>query len=386
MGHSPELEMRNWIKARGSARKSAAKADQPGAQADPAGRPDATASSGAAGSSGSAGSSGGSAARSLALESGLAQKRVQALEAELARHREQAAAAALESQKIAQHEATIARRALEEAGEARLERDEYRRVLAAAIANEKKSLEEARTAREAYDLVEGRLAAKLAEAHYARGIADGRARELERSKAELMARHATDLGELRDREWAEREERRREVQRLLFELGDARATVRALQARLGPEPALGSAAHARAAATRRAIASALAVFCGLLALALAPAAIIAAVAPGRAAYLTLALGLGPWALVLSAAGFGLVALGCATLALRAERARTADDRGSSAQRGAESEGARSEGAASGGTGLVTSGLLTPGRATGDAPRAQADSATNGALDAPRPRR
>lgn len=261
--------MRNWIKARGSQRKAATRTIE---------------GVGAAG----------------------------APQSELSALRERSVASALAAQK----EAAIARRALEEAGEARLERDEYRRVLAAAIANEKHALDDARAARSAYEAIEGRMAARIAEEVYARGIADGRARELERGRSELLARHAHEVAEARDREWAEREERRREVQRLVFELGDARATLRASEARGGGR---GVDLPSRAARLRAAIALGLAVFCSLVALALFPAAVLAALSPSRAAYLTLALGLGPWALVALTAGFGLLGLGCATLAVRAPR-------------------------------------------------------------------
>jgi hypothetical protein len=304
--------MRNWIKALGSARKPAAR--------DPRGAHDAARSHEdhaeglrqGAHVGGSANGVGGASARPQKAATALAAQ-VHDLELELSRQRERTAAAATEAQK----EATLARRALEEAGAARLERDEYRRVLAAAIANEKRALEDARAAREAYELVEGRLSARLAEEVYARGIADGRVRELERSKAEVLTRHVHELAEVRDREWAEREERRREVQRLVFELGEARASSRALEARLGRER---QGPAARGHQLSGGVARGVAVFAAIVALALAPAALLAAFSPARAGYLTLALGLGPWALTLATLGFGLVALGCAVVALRSTRA------------------------------------------------------------------
>jgi hypothetical protein len=238
---------------------------------------------------------------------------MQALEHELARERARAETASAEAQK----EASLARRALEEASTARTEREEYRRVLAAAIANEKKSLQEARAATDAYGEVEGRLSARLAEEVYARGLADGRARELERSKSETMARHVHELAEVRDREWAEREERRREVQRLVFELGEAHAAVRAVESGGGREHL---DPEARARRHTALVARGVSVFAACRARALAPAALLAAFSPARAAYLTLALGLGPWSLTLVTLSSGLVALGCAMLALRVTRA------------------------------------------------------------------
>lgn len=304
--------MRNWIKALGSARKPAARDPQGAHDAtwsdeDHAGGPRHVAHTGAPGN-------GVASARPQKATNALA-ARVHTLELELSQQRDRTAAAATEAQK----EATLARRALEEAGAARLERDEYRRVLAAAIANEKKALQEARAAREAYDLVEGRLSARLAEEVYARGIADGRVRELERSKAEVLTRHVHELSEVRDREWAEREERRREVQRLVFELGEARAAARALEARMGRER---HDPEARAQSFAAGLARGVALFAAILALALAPAALLAAFSPARAGYLTLALGLGPWALTLTTLGFGLLALASAALALRSARGST----------------------------------------------------------------
>jgi len=230
------------------------------------------------------------------------------------------------------------------------ERDELRRLLTVAVANERRAFDDVQAAREVTKSIEQRFAAqltateaRLAEEAYARGIADGRAGELERTRAALAARHASELSAARDREWAERDERRREHARLLVDLGEARLAVRELRAeraRERDEPVY------RAARFRASIATRLGWFFGLAALAFAPAAWIAAFSPSRAAYLTLALDLGPWELAAFATGCGLAAFLFATVAYRCTRrahgplAAGADDAAERRAPGASQEAAR----------------------------------------------
>lgn len=125
-------------------------------------------------------------------------------------------------------ERKLAARATEEAARARLEREEYRRVLAAAIANERKSLE---AARESAALADGREA-DLLEAIEARGAAEGRASELARELDALRADHERAVKLISDQAWADSERHGRELQRSEFERGVISERVRDLTARV----------------------------------------------------------------------------------------------------------------------------------------------------------
>lgn len=145
---------------------------------------------------------------------------LQALKRELAQERE----TARRLQKELVQEVEVARRAAEQTLGARQDREEYRRVLAAAVANEKRAEGEVLSAREA---TAGAEEARRA-AEHARGEAEGRALELERQLEEERTRHARDVDRVNDRAWADAEAKGRELQRVQHERSLALGQVREL--------------------------------------------------------------------------------------------------------------------------------------------------------------
>lgn len=215
----------------------------------------------------------------------VARASLEALQSELARSRR--AAQGFEARLA--DEVAVARRATEVAANARLEREEYRRVLAAAIANERKSIE---AAREALAAVEAREA-DLRVALQARGEAEGLARELERELAALRTEHGEALRAVTDRAWADSEERQRELQNSEYERGVVVGQVRELHRRIPAVVPPSARLHRARARTQVAAAGVV----GALFLVLVPETAVALLSRERGV-IAGAAGLTPWALVL----------------------------------------------------------------------------------------
>jgi hypothetical protein len=188
-----------------------------------------------------------------------------------------------------EQEAEVARRALEEAVKARTEREEYRRVLAAAIANEKRALELVKDSR---DLAE-RTGVELRGTLLERGAAEGRRTELEVRMTALQAEHEVALRAAHDRAWALSEQHGRQMQAVVFERGQVLGRARELALQV---PAARSDA-ARLARARARVNVAVGVALLLLSVALAPACVAAVASSAEAAHLEHLLGLGTWQLL-----------------------------------------------------------------------------------------
>lgn len=215
----------------------------------------------------------------------VARASLEALQSELARSR--GAARALE--KRLNDEVGAARRATEIAAGARLEREEYRRVLAAAIANERQSIRAAQEALAAADAREQELRSAL----QARGEAEGRARELERELAAARAEHEQALRAVTDRAWSDSEERQRELQDSEYERGVVAGQVRELLRRIPAHVPPSARLHRIRARTQVAAAG----IVGVLFLVLVPETAVALLSRERGV-IAGAAGLTPWALVL----------------------------------------------------------------------------------------
>ena len=192
-----------------------------------------------------------------------------------------------------EHHASLAQRALADAAKAREAREDVRRVLAAAIANEKRAGEEVEHARGEATRLMG--AAQLAER--VRGESEGKLRALELQLVEARQSHEKELREAHDRAWALSSEHGSAMQQIITEREAARAEVRGLLARV---PEVTRMAYARALLG-------LAAVCLLLAGLLVPGLIGRLAGEERAYSLDLFTGLGDKApLVL----FGLFAFLC----------------------------------------------------------------------------
>jgi len=247
------------------------------------------------------------------------------------KQRERKAAEALAAEVKAQREATLELveryeqrtrktvQAIEAASKAREQRDEYRRVLAAAIANERRQeIHVAGLESELKELKEGVLAEARARgaAEAAEAAARSRVAELEAELREAAACAERARGDAADRAWAEREAARAEMVQLVARTREDAATltseVRRVLSWLGAKPrdASGAPVEDPAAVSvhrqRGRLLAGLAAASVLTGLALAPMALLAAVDAERAAYVHLASGLSPVQLVLSVvAAFGL---------------------------------------------------------------------------------
>ena len=250
------------------------------------------------------------------------------------KQRERKAAEALAAEVRAQREATLELveryeertrktvQAIEAASKAREQRDEYRRVLAAAIANERRqeihvaSLEaELRELKDA--VLEEARARGAAEASAASAL--GRVTELEGELRAAAARAERDRGDAADRAWAEREAAREEVVQLVTrsqrDAADLTAEVRRALTWMGlqPQDASGAPVHDpvmdSVGRQRGRLLAGLAVGAALVGLSLTPMAVLAALGAERAAYIHLASGLSPLQLILLVLGaFGLAVL------------------------------------------------------------------------------
>ncbi len=205
--------------------------------------------------------------------------------------------------------------AIEAASKAREERDEYRRVLAAAIASERRQeLHVTGLERELKEVKESVLAEARARgaAESASESARARALELEAELREAALRLEKERGDAADRAWAEREAARGEmVQLVARSRDDARTLTAEVRRALGwmgmgsrdadgkpvEDPTVTSTVRQRGR-----LLGGLALGAVLVGVGLTPAALLAAVDAERAAYIQLASGASPWQLVLGALG------------------------------------------------------------------------------------
>lgn len=127
-----------------------------------------------------------------------------------------------------ENELTVTRRALEEAVTARHEREQYRRVLASAIANEKNAKEQAASAARQVSELEARLGVELEE----KGRSKGRAQELDAWLKAAAADHAQALLGARGEGREERERVERALSVAVFEKGRAEGRARELAGQL----------------------------------------------------------------------------------------------------------------------------------------------------------
>ncbi len=224
-------------------------------------------------------------------------------------------------------ESELGRKAVEEAVKARKEREEYRRVLAAAIANEKQSLGAAAGLRETAAVLED----QLRDAAHSRGHAEGRAGELDRELGAEVTSHRDSLLEAQQRERAQTLEQQRALERAEYERGVAQGRVRELLPRIPEEVP----ATARVAAVRARVTLAVAGFSLVLALMFLPDLLRVLLTPGAETLLGVVVGMGAWAHLVLVLGLSVLALSLAALGIRqlrtGERAvRQAAEEGSGA--------------------------------------------------------
>ena len=219
--------------------------------------------------------------------------------------------------------------AIEAASKAREQRDEYRRVLAAAIASERRQeLHVTALERELKDVKEGVLAEARARgaAEAASESARARTMALEAELREAATRLERERGDAADRAWAEREAARGEMVQLVARSRDEALTLTAEVRRalswmgLGSRNAEGASVEDSAVSStlrqRGRLLAALALMAVLVAVSLTPAAALAAVDAERAAYIQLASGASPWQLIVGALGCYGAAVVLYTRALR----------------------------------------------------------------------
>jgi hypothetical protein len=229
---------------------------------------------------------------------------LRALKAELAQERQATRRLQLELTR----EVEVARRAAEETLTARAEREKYRCVLAAAVANEKRAGEEVSQARAESERLEGALLA----AERARGEAQGRTHELERQRVDSRAEHEHDLERVTGRAWADAESKGMELQQVHHERGVALGQVRELLRRVPDEVP----ASARVAALRARLCLGAALFSlALFLVFLAP--LVSVVFVGEAvAWPAMVGGMSAWSLVWLELFLLGVSVGLATWAVR----------------------------------------------------------------------
>jgi len=205
--------------------------------------------------------------------------------------------------------------AIEAASKAREERDEYRRVLAAAIASERRQeLHVTGLERELKEVKESVLSEARARgaAESASGIAGARVAELEAELREAALKMEKERGDAADRAWAEREAARGEMVQLVTRgREDARALTAEVRRVLSwtgmgsrdadgnpvDDPVVNSALRQRGR-----VLAGVALGAVLVGVGLTPAALLAAVDAERAAYIQLASGASPWQLILCVLG------------------------------------------------------------------------------------
>ncbi len=242
-------------------------------------------------------------------------------------------------------ESAVARDAVKAAGRAREQRDEYRRVLAAAITNERRSemrIEELDAERRAAHEGARDEARHAGAAAAERDALHRRVTELEAELSTRVSSHEASMQELRDRAWVEREGAREEFVKALVQSRAQAADESQLIAARIDETLQGRVAEAVAAGIQRALGEhpkgaaerivdmrrrllvglgALAAVCGI---ALTPAAVLSAVDAERAYFVHMITNTTPWHLLFgAAAAFGLSIL-LFTLAYRDARSGAGD--------------------------------------------------------------
>ena len=235
------------------------------------------------------------------------------LKLELARERE--TARRLQQELTAQVE--LARKALEDGVSARAEREEYRRVLAAAVANEKRAGEELEALRAELEGVQ----VAYREALRAQGEAQGRTRELEHLLERERSSHERALNQTREQLQASLDARDRELRRLEEEQGIARGRLHELLRRLPPDsdPSL----RARISRARLCLGGTL--FLLALFLVFFAPLVLVLFAGAEATWPTMAGGMSPWSLLALEVALFAGSIALATWAVRdlgsVERAR-----------------------------------------------------------------
>ena len=206
-----------------------------------------------------------------------------------------------------------AQEATTELASAREERDQYRRVLAAAIGAERRTEDRLARADERRESAE-RAAREEARAAGAASAERDALSERVASLEELMKSQANGneraIADLADRSWAEREALRAD----LVKLG------------LAAEKAAAHAARgSEIGGIRRRLLVGLGVTAAVLGIAVTPPAVISAFDPERAMFVHMASGLSPWALIGCAAGAFVLALVLLSIAKKDadQRARAA---------------------------------------------------------------
>ena len=241
-----------------------------------------------------------------------------ALKTDLARERETARRLQLELTA----EIAFARKAAEETITARSEREEYRRVLAAAVANEKRALEVEAEAREEVE----RVTDSLRESERALGEARGRATELDQMVSTLRAERERDLGLVIDRARTDAATSAAELERAAHGRGVALGQLRELLRRV-PEELSDTARLAKARARVALISAGFLLF--LFVLFLYP--LLFMLFGGAEAQPALALGISGWGVLGIELGLLACALALGSFALRElramEQAGRADEEG-----------------------------------------------------------
>lgn len=227
-------------------------------------------------------------------------------------------------------QAGAAQRAVAEASKAREERDEYRRVLAASIASERRSelrLEEMEQERAAAIERSREEAREAGAAGAERDVLRERLGALEKLVGEQEERHTQALSDLQDRAWTEREASRAELVKALARLGDETDQARRETAQLAGDVRAALAVHTaandreldRITDLRRRLLIGLGLGAAVMGIALTPPAILSAVDAERAYFVHMISDATPWQLLAGAAvSFGL-AVALLTIARRDAR-------------------------------------------------------------------
>lgn len=187
-------------------------------------------------------------------------------------------------------EGRLSQRALEETLKARQERDEYRRVLAASLAQER----QARLDLVAHTESEANLRARLDLALEERGAVSAQAEGLEVRLEQMGSEHQAALRRAEEKTWGLSEEHGRAMRRVVEERSEALGRLAEMKrATLAPIPESLKATRARAW-----INLTIAGLLGVLALIILPGALLAVFSDDGALHMGVLVGLGPGELVL----------------------------------------------------------------------------------------
>jgi len=187
-------------------------------------------------------------------------------------------------------ETRLSQRALEETLLARQERDEYRRVLAASLAQEKRALEDVNSHAQAEETLRARLEAVLEE----RGAASAQAEALEVRLEQLASEGQAALRRAEEKVWGLSEEHGRAMRRVVEERSEALGRLAEIQGSL-PAPVPESL---KAARVRAWVNLGIAGLLMALALIILPGALLAVFAEDGALHMGVLVGLAPGELVL----------------------------------------------------------------------------------------